>query len=64
MLTLSPQQLLLGGVHYIEQLSLNAAAWQKLAQRGAVSVAPLTSEESPAVIVSITPEGKAAAGGD
>jgi hypothetical protein len=54
------QQLMLGSAKAAAQVSLNAAAWAPLADRGFVTVTPSGAKSSPAVIVTITAAGREA----
>lgn len=60
MVSLLAQQLMLGSAKAAAQVSLNAAAWASLADRGLVTVTPSGANSSPAVIVTITAAGRAA----
>ncbi|HZS85180.1 MAG TPA: hypothetical protein VFA50_20055 [Stellaceae bacterium] len=61
MIALVPKQLMLASVRNLEQVSLDWAAWAPLARNGLVSTEPLGDANGPAVIVTITDAGKAAA---
>jgi hypothetical protein len=61
MVSLLSQQLLLGSAKAAaQQVSLDAAAWTSLAERGLVTVASAGAASSPAVIITITAAGRAA----